>query len=599
MAEPAKFPTERLIRVARGEAPGDVLLRGGRVVNVFTMEVVPADVLIADGRIARVAPPGSCAQGAAQAIDCDGRLIAPGLIDAHMHIESTMLPPSEFIRLALPHGTTSVVADPHEIANVLGVPGIAWMVRNGAGQPMNFLWTLSSCVPSCHLETAGAALDAAALQSVFEDPALGPGFVALAEMMNFPGVVHGDPEVLERVRVGLRHRQVDGHAPGLRGDGLQAYVAAGIGCDHECTSAEEAAEKLALGMRIFIRQGSAARNLKALLPLVNLETMSRFCFCTDDRHPDDLHHQGHIDAVVRQAIALGLDPLIALRIATLNAAEHYRQPHLGAVAPGRQADLIVFDDLASFTPDLVLHAGVLVAQNGACLAERKAITPEAAGAVRLGQTVRLPGELSPAALRVPVPESGSPASIRVIGMHPDQIVTDHRRMEPALSADGATLIADPSRDLLKLAVIERHAGSGRIGLGFVHGFGFRGGAIASTVGHDAHNLAVVGDDDQAMVLAAQAVARAGGGQAVVAGDRVLALLPLPIAGLMSDQDATTVIAQQAALLAAVAELGCPYRDPFMPLSFLPLPVIPHLKLSDRGLIDVDRFAVVGLAADGE
>lgn len=594
MTEAQSFPTDRLIRVARGEEAGDCLLRGAQLVNVFTMSVEPRDVLIADGHVARVVEPGGCARGAERVIDCSGRLIAPGLIDAHMHIESTMLPPSAFVQLASPHGTTSVVADPHEIANVLGGEGIAWMVRNGRGLPMNFLWTLSSCVPSCHLETAGASLDAADLAAIFDDSTVGPELVALAEMMNFPGVVFGDPGVLAKVKLGLARSLVDGHAPGLGGDGLQAYVAAGISSDHECTSAAEAAEKLALGLRIFIREGSAARNLEALLPLVNERTVSRFCFCTDDRHPDDLHQHGHIDAVVRKAIALGLDPVMAIRIATLNAAEHYRQPRLGAVVPGRQADLIVFDDLASPVPDLVFHAGELVAAGGRSLVTLRSITPDEARAVKLGLTVRLPEGLSMESLAVAVPAGASPVRVRVIGMHPDQLVTDALVMDAAVDRANHRLVADAARDLLKLAVIERHQGSGRIGLGFVHGFGFKGGAIASTVGHDAHNLAVVGDNDADMIAAARAVAEFGGGQAVAAGGAILAVLPLPIAGLMSDQDADTVITQQAELLAAVARLGCPHRDPFMPLSFLPLPVIPHLKLSDLGLVDVGRFALVGL-----
>ncbi|MGP1345934.1 MAG: adenine deaminase [Phycisphaerales bacterium] len=588
------FPSARLLAVARGDAPGDVLLRGGRVANVFSMSLEARDVLIADGHVARVVERGGCARGAAEVIDCTDRIVGPGFIDAHMHIESTMLPPSEFVRLAAARGTTSVVADPHEIANVLGADGIRWMVRNGRGLPMNFLWTLSSCVPSCHLETAGAVLSAADLEALFDDDVVGPELVALAEMMNFPGVVHADEEVLKKVRLGLTRRLVDGHAPGLRGDGLQAYVAAGISSDHECTTAEEAAEKLALGMRISIREGSAARNLEALLPLVDEQTVSRFCFCTDDRHPDDLQEHGHIDHIVRRAIELGLAPMMAIRIATLNAAEHYRQARLGAIAPGRQADVVVFDDFNKPTPALVLHAGVVVARDGRYLAERRGISAEEAQRVRVGRTVRLPEGLSAESLVVPVPDGGVASGIRVIGMHADQLVTDHLMMPATVDADGKRVIADAERDVLKLAVIERHTGSGRIGLGFVHGFGFKDGAIASTVGHDAHNLAVVGDNDADMVAAARAVAEVGGGQAVVSKGKVIAVLPLPIAGLMSDADAETVIHQQSRLLYAVHQLGCPHRDPFMPLSFLPLPVIPRLKLSDLGLVDVDRFEVVSL-----
>ncbi|MFU8828420.1 MAG: adenine deaminase, partial [Phycisphaerales bacterium] len=412
--------------------------------------------------------------------------------------------------------------------------------------------------------------------------------VALAEMMNFPGVVHADPGVLAKVKLGLERRLVDGHAPGLSGPRLQAYVAAGISSDHECTVASEALEKLALGQRIYIREGSAARNLEALIGIITPENAHRICFCTDDRHPADLRDQGHIDHVVRRAIALGLSPQLAFTIASLSPAEHYRQPDLGSIAPGRFADLLVLSDRDHVAIHQTWFRGRKVAESGQYLgAQRNASTPPSA-------PIRISGSLSEADFRI-APDP-LPTHIRVIGMHADQLVTDALVRESPVK-DGA-LVADASTDLLKLAVIERHRASGRVGLGFVTGFGFTGGAMASTVGHDAHNLAVVGDNDEDMVLAARTLAGCGGGQCVVAGGRVLAVLPLPIAGLMSDQPAEAVIRQQAALLEAAAKLGCPHHDPFMPLSFLPLPVIPHLKLTDLGLVDVDRFEVVGLGVDG-
>jgi adenine deaminase len=575
-------PDPNLIAVARGDRPADLALVNARVVNTHTREVLPGSVAIAGGRIARVSP-GPIE--AAETIDLAGAHVAPGFVDAHMHIESTMLPPSRFVTLAVPHGTTTVVADPHEIANVLGIDGIRWMMRDAEGLPCDILFTASSCVPSCHLETSGASLSASDLAPLFDDERV----VALAEMMNFPGVVHADEGVLEKVALGLDRRLVDGHAPGLRGPGLQAYAAAGISSDHESVDPDEAREKLRAGLTVYIREGSAARNLEALLPIVDDRNAHRVCFCTDDRHPSDLAGEGHIDHVVRRAIALGMDPATAIACATLHPALHYRLPALGAVAPGRLANLITFGDPADLRPDLVLHRGVVVARGGSYLPEPAPLEPPPP------PTVRLPEGLSEKDLAIEDPRADE---IRVIGMDPHQIVTTEKRVIPA--SESGRLVADPARDLLKMVVVERHRASGAIGRGFVAGFGFQGGALASTIGHDAHNLAIVGDDDRDMLLAARRLEEVGGGQCVVSGGRVLATLPLPIAGLMSDRPAGEVIEQQAELLRAAASLGCPHHDPFMPLSFLCLPVIPRLKLTDLGLVDVDAFEVVplGVPASG-
>lgn len=582
--------TPELLAVARGDAPADLALAGGAVINVFSGESLPATVLISGRRIAAVIPAGERFH-AARAVDVSGAFVGPGFIDAHMHVESTMMPPSEFIRLAAPHGTTGVILDPHEIANVLGIAGIRAIMENARSLPLNFMFALSSCVPSCHLETSGARLEAADLVPLFADERV----VALAEMMNFPGVVRADAGVLAKVNLGLTERIVDGHAPGLTGRGLQAYAAAGISSDHECTTTAEAREKLRAGLRIFIREGSAARNLGALLPLITDETRSRFCFCTDDRHPADLKNEGHIDHVVRLAIAGGLDPVAAITIGSFNTAEHYRQRDRGAVAPGCFADLIVFDDFHAPRPNQVYFEGALVARDGEYLGP--SADPHAAASRFPASSVRLPADLSEQSFGVPSPQASGPKPhaaplIRVIGMDPHQLVTEHLK-EPARIERGA-IVPDVARDILKMAVIERHTGSGRIGLGFVKGFGLKRGALASTVGHDAHNLAIVGVNDRDMLVAARALAAAGGGQCAVEGGRVLALLPLPIAGLMSDQSAETLIAQQHALHEATRALGCPHADPFMPLSFMPLPVIPKLKLSDLGLVDVERFEIVPL-----
>lgn len=573
-------PTPELLAAARAEAPADLLLAGARVVNVFTLDIEPAHVAIVGDRIARVSPERCEAK---ETVDFAGMILAPGFIDAHVHIESTMRPPSLFAPIAVARGNTGCVADPHEIANVLGVAGIEWMMRDAERAPMNIMWGASSCVPSCHLENSGATVTAEDLAPLFASDRV----VALAEMMNFPGVVHADPNVLEKIALGLRERLVDGHAPGVRGDWLQAYAASGISSDHESTTADEAREKLAAGLRVFIREGSASHNLEALLPIVTERTFRRICFCTDDRHLSDLVDDGQIDHVVRKAIALGLDPAMAIAMGSFNTAEHFRLPARGAIAPGYIADLVAYDNLHELRARRVWFEGTLVAQDGDYLGEQPStLDPPPSG-------VTLPSDLDESALQLDPIAPG--ASIRVIGMDPTSLVTEHLTM-PASTNEAGRPVADPARDILKITVIERHRGTGNIGLGFVRGFRFSGGAIASTVGHDAHNLAVVGDNDHDMLVAARALADAGGGQCVVKSGIVQALLPLEIAGLMTS--APDALERQRALLDAARALGCPHHDPFMPLSFLPLPVIPSLKISDLGLVDVEKFEVVGLLAEG-
>ena len=570
----------RFLAAVNGHETADLLLSNVRVVNVFTRRVERGPIAVFGGRIAAV----GIDTEARVTIDAEGSFAVPGLIDAHMHVESTMLMPSEFARLAVARGTTAAVLDPHEIANVLGLPGIRMLMDDAEDAPVHPIWMAPSCVPASRMETPGATLDADDTRQLLEDPRIR----GLAEMMNFPGVVRADPDVLAKVALGLTHGLVDGHAPGLRGRGLQAYVAAGVMTDHECTTADEAREKISRGMQIAIREGSAARNLAALVSAITPETLHRFCFCTDDRHPGDLMHHGHIDHIIRRAVALGLDPLDAITIATINAANHYRQPDLGAIAPGRCADIVLVDDLHDFMPRLVLSAGRIVARDGAYTGPaRRASTITTAGRVVLPQT------FSASSLRIHAPPQG--IRVRVIGMDPHQLIT--QSLEAAPDIHDGCIVADPARDLAKLAVIERHGHNGNIGLGLIRGFRLSRGALASTIGHDSHNLAVVGTNDHDMALAARAVADAGGGQAVAADGRVLAVLPLPIAGLISPEPASTVVAQQQALLDAARTLGCPIDDPFMPLSFMPLVVIPHLKLSDKGLVDVDKFEIVPLVID--
>jgi adenine deaminase len=576
MSIAAPTPDASLLAVARGDEAGTLTLRGGRVVNVFTREIIPGDVTIHNGRIACVGPQ----RDAAEIIDADGLTVLPGFIDAHMHIESTMTRPGVFATLASPHGTTGVVADPHEIANVLGLEGIAWMMRDAERAPVRVFWTASSCVPSCHLEHAGAELSADDLRPLFDDPRV----VALAEMMNFPGAAHGDPSVMDKIRLGLERAIVDGHAPGLRGDLLQAYAATGVSSDHECTSADEALEKVRAGMRVYIREGSAARNLEALLPAVAKDNAHRFCFCTDDRHPGDLDRDGHIDHIVRRAIALGLDPATAIAMGSHHTAAHYDLRACGAIAPGYHADFVLTTDVRTLPIEATYLAGERVSEQGRCLSEARPMTPAPEA------PVRLPDDLSAEHLRVL-----ACARIRVIGMDPTQLVTAHETDEPTV--EGGACVADPARDLLKLAVVERHRGTGNVGLAFVRGFKLQRGAIASTVGHDAHNLALLGANDDDMLACAHELARVGGGQCAALDGEILATLPLPIAGLMSDRPAREVIDAQRALLETTRDaLGCPHDDPFMPLSFMPLPVIPSLKVTDLGLVDVERFEVVPIEA---
>ena len=561
-----------LLRVARGDAPADLVLRNARVVNVHSGEVEAADVAIAGGRVAGV---GKGYRGDAE-IDLEGRFVGPGLIDAHVHVESSLLTPHEFARAVVPRGVTTVVTDPHEIANVCGLDGIRFMLRDAAGVPLGTFVNASSCVPATDLATAGASLAAADLAELLDEPRV----LGLAEVMNVPAVVSGQADVLAKLDA-FAGRVIDGHCPGLGGRELNAYAAAGISSDHESTRLEEALEKLRRGLTVFIREASGARNLAALLPLADTWTERRVCLCTDDRHPGDLLDEGSVDHMVRRAIAAGLEPLIALRLATLNPAEHYRLGDRGAVAPGRRADLMVFSDLGAPWAEQVYVAGELVAEGGVALFEAPGVDDRG---------VRDTVHVDAGALRFTIPARSHRA--RAIGVVADQLVTEHLIVAPRLVAGFAE--ADPERDLAKLAVIERHRDTRNVGLGFVQGLGLARGALAGTVAHDHHNLVVAGCDDLSMATAARAVAEAGGGLAAAIYGQVLALLPLPIAGLMSDRPVEEVAAAFGELQVAARNLGSRLSNPFMALSFLGLEVIPSLKLTDRGLVDVDRFRLVPL-----
>jgi len=565
--------------VARGDAPADLLLRNGRVINVFSAEIIEADIAITDDTIVGVGP----GYTAREELNLGGRYVCPGLIDAHVHIESSMVAPPQFARAVVPRGTTTVVADPHEIANVSGVAGIRYMLAASAGLPLTVLIALPSCVPATSMGSAGADLSADDLLPLADLPRV----VGLAEFMNVPGAVLGLPGALEKL-VAFQGRVIDGHAPGVSGRWLQAYVGAGPGSDHESTTAGEMLEKLRAGMMVFIRESTGAKNLRALLPAVTPQNSRRCAFCSDDRHPADLLDEGHLDHLIRLAVSGGLEPLTALQMATLNAAEAFRLRDRGAIAPGKRADLVVFSNLQDFHAEMVFAGGRLVARDGAPVGEWP-LPPADDSAVR--DTVHV--DWARLSFAIPAPDSRArTARARVIGVVPDQVLTEHLVDEVPVR-DGEA-VADGERDLLKLAVIERHRGTGNVGRSFVRGLGLKRGALAGSVGHDAHNLTVAGCDDGSMRTAARAVGELGGGLVAAVGQEVLAAVPLPIAGLMSDQPVEVVRGQMEHLVAAAHELGSPLHDPLMTLGFLALEVIPALKLTDQGLVDVEKFGFVPL-----
>jgi adenine deaminase len=568
----------RRIQIARGEIPADLVLRNAQLVNVCSGECYPADVAIAEDRVVGMSAPGDGYQGHEER-DLQGRWLAPGLIEGHMHIESTMLVLSEFARIVTPRGVTVVMLDPHEFANVMGVAGIRYVLESGRGLPLSTYVMLSSCVPASSYESPYRVLMAEDLLPLLEDERV----LGLAEMMNMHGVLCGDEQVLAKIVATQRHGLVvDGHAPGLNGRDLCAYATAGVMSDHECTTLEEARQRIRMGMWLMIREGSAARNLDTLLPLVKELHPSRVFFVTDDRDPQDLTTRGHIDSMVRRAIELGLDPVEAIRLASYNTAQYFRLYNRGAIAPNFIADLVVLDDLNTFKVESVYKSGKLVAQAGRLLVDAPAVTfTGVTGTVHIGNI----GEDD---LRIP----GKPGPIRIVGIEPGQITTQHLQ-EEAPVRDGE-VVADPSRDLLKLVVIERHHASGRVGLGIVKGFGLRKGALASSVAHDAHNLVIAGVSDKDILQAARVLEEMGGGFACVVDGEVRASVPLPYGGLVSPLSAAELVQQLNMLDAAAAELGCTLDHPCMTLSFLSLSVIPSLKLTDQGLIDVEKFRLVPL-----
>ena len=560
------------IAAARGDSPADLVLRNAKLVNVLSGEIYTTDIVAHDGYVVAF---GTGYSGI-QEVDLKGRYVCPGFIDAHVHIESSLCTPPEFSRAVVARGVTSVVTDPHEIANVLGLEGIRFMLERAKRGPLNMYVMASSCVPATHMETSGARLEAEDLAPLLANPWV----LGLAEMMNYPGVIHGDPVVLDKLEQ-FNGRVLDGHSPAVTGKALNAYAAGGIHSDHECTTVEEAQEKLRLGMTIFIREGTTTHNLRPLLPLVSAQNQQRFCFCTDDRQPGSLLDEGSIDYMVRVAIAEGVDPITAIRMGTINTANYFRLYEHGAVAIGRKADMIIFSDLHNLQAEMVFRDGVLVAQDGRVVLEKPALRKID---VRDSMNVR------PEDLDFTIPAKG--ARVHVIGGLADQVVTGHS-IEDATIVDGKA-VSDTERDLLKMAVIERHHASGCIGKGFIQGFGLKRGALAGSVAHDHHNLVVIGADDESMRCAARAVIEMGGGLAAAEGEQVVAMLPLSVAGLMSEAPIEEIRRDYSGLIAAAQAMGSTMHDPFMAMSFMALEVIPKLKLTDVGLVDVEKFEVIDL-----
>ena len=557
---------QRRLAVARGDEPADLVVRGGRVLSVFTREWLEGDIAVVDGVIAGVGD-----YEGSELLDASGAYVVPGFIDSHMHLESVKLMVDEFARLVLPLGTTAVVADPHEIANVLGVDGVHWLLDASADLQLDVYFMAPSCVPASPFESPRRALTPGDLESLMRRRRV----LGLAEMMNFPGVVEGSPAELDKLALnGARH--VDGHAPGLVGPALQAYAAAGIYSDHEALTVEEGRERLRAGMWLLIREATMARNLLALLPLVREYGTGRIAFCTDDRDPEDIADSGHMNGMVREAVAAGIAPEDAVVMASHNPALWHGLSRHGAIAPGYVADLLVLPDLASFRPSTVLKRGRPIED-----------VPRVEIPEWVRQSVRIV-PVTPADFAIPW--SGGRA--RALGLIEDQVVTESLVRDPVVEAGHA--VASPERDLAKIAVVERHLATGRVGLGFVSGSGLQRGALASSVAHDAHNLVVVGMSDRDMAFAVERLVELGGGIVAVDGLRILAECPLPVAGLLSDAPLADVVAQSRACNDAAHDLGWTGASPFLTVAFLALSVIPHLKITDRGLVDVDRFELVPL-----
>ena len=564
---------ERLIRIAKGEELADVVIKNANLVNVFNDEIKKTDIAIYKGRIAGI---GQGYKGKKE-IDVNGSYVTPSFIDGHVHIESSMCTPKEFARAVVPEGTVTVMADPHEISNVFGLHGISYMRAACMDLPLQVYIMLPSCVPATDSETSGFELASYDLSLLMDDPAI----LGVAEMMNFPGVLSCDKEVMSKLKLGLaKRKKIDGHAPGLSGKNLCAYVAAGVMSDHECTTPEEATEKLGLGMYIMIREGSAAKDLQPLIPVLKGKNTRRCIFVTDDRHPTDL--KGHINDMVRQAVEAGVDPITAIKVASINTAEYFGLTDLGAIAPGYRANMLVFDNLKDFKPTLVFKGGEIVAENGKLVVDLEHNeVPRLRGSVNVkwieAEDFKIPAK------------SDTVTAMQIV---PGTLLT--KAIKAKVKVVDGYAESDVENDLLKIMVFERHKATGNIGKGFVKGFGLKSGAIASTVAHDSHNMIVVGTNDADMQIAATELVKTQGGKVVVNNGKVVSILPLPIAGLMSDKPFETVLQECHDLKDGVKQIGCNLEDPFMTMAFLSLSVIPDIKITDKGVFDVNAFKFIDI-----
>ena len=557
---------KRRIRCAKGEIPADLLLKNGMVANVFMGEFQRADVAIFDGIVVGV---GSGYEGKEE-IDLNGAYVLPGFIDAHMHIESSMLTLSRLSEVIISHGTTCIVADPHEIANVMGKEGIRFMFEDASTAMVDFFFMLPSCVPATPLDTSGASIDARDLSEFLDDPHI----LGLAEMMNYPGVIAGDDEVLKKLLL-FHGRIIDGHCPGLEGKELQAYITASIGSDHESIGPEEALEKIEKGMFLMIREGSTAKNMEAILPIVNDKNFHRCCFVSDDLHPDDIQKRGHMDFILKKAVSLGLEPIKAVQMVTINPAQHFNMRDRGAIGPGKRADIAVVDNLKDFNMVQVYKDGKRIEKADVNVSKK------------FNNTIKI-SELSKEKFKISYKKGGA----RVIEIILEQIVNRAIVQEPL--HEGAEVVSDTKRDILKICVVERHKNTGNVGVGLVKGFGLKRGAIASSVSHDSHNIIVVGVDDEDMYKAVMGIKEMGGGITISCNNEIIAKIGLEIGGLMTARSLSELLRDMEELNKAKAQIGCKMDNPFMVLSFLALPVIPELRITDKGLVDVNRFEIVPL-----
>ncbi len=562
-----------VIKVARGEKKADLLLKNGNIINVFSGEIYTTDVAIYKDKIVGIGK----GYDADRIIDISNNYLSPGFIDGHIHLESSMVKVSEFANTVVPLGTTSVIIDPHEIANVLGLEGIRYMLESSKYTPMNVFMMLPSCVPASSLGTSGANLSVNDLYPLLDEKWV----LGLGEMMNFTGVLNQIPEVLDKIVISSL-KCIDGHAPNLSGKDLCAYISAQIKSDHECTTVEEAKEKLRLGMYIMLREGSVTRNLIDLLPLINPDNSRRCFFCCDDRHPKDLIEEGHVNHIIKTAIKGGIDPVTAIRMATLNTTEYFRLRNLGAIAPGYTADLVVFDNFEDFNILKVFRNGKLIAENG----ELKEVFPKALD-VPIRSSVNIKW-LYPEDFQIPVKGN----KCRVIKILPDQIITEIDIETPRIN--NGWVVSDIKRDILKVAVIERHHASQKVSLGLVKGIGLKKGALGSSVAHDSHNIIIIGTNDKDMLNVGAHIAKMGGGLAISVDEKIVDSLPLPIAGLMSDRPLSEVKEKLDSLYKISTNLGVKVNNPFMSIAFLSLEVVPHLKITNKGLVDVDNSKIVDL-----